>query len=125
MRSCGVWPAGDIVKRRSDLGWQLLIFDSKGRNQLSSGTRAEQGSGNPRSDAHPKQSHLEWYEIEPLRCSDHCLYHATAARFEIRLDEPCEVISRRPRSTWRAVPILPGQYASPKWCPGEETHAKA
>src|SRR4029453_18144176 len=100
---------------RRNLGWQRLIFDSKGRNQLASGTRAEQGSGNPWGVADPKQSHLQWHEIEPLRCSDHCLYHATAAWFEIGLDEPCEVIGRRPRSAWRAIPVLPGQYASPKW----------
>lgn len=110
-----VWSAGDIVERRGNLAWQRLVFDSQRWGQLASRTRAEQWSGDAWSVAYPKQSDLEWGKIQPFGCADHRLHHATAARFEIRLDEPCEVVSCRPRSTWRAIPVLPGQYPSPKW----------
>ena len=60
---CSVWPAGDIVERRGDLGWQRLAFDREGRGQLTGGTGAEQGSGDAGSVAYPEQGHLEWAEI--------------------------------------------------------------
>jgi hypothetical protein len=104
--------AGDIIERRGNLAWQRLVFDSQRRGQLASGTRAEQWSGDAWSVAYPEQSDLEWKKIKPIGCSNYGLHDASAARFEIRLDEPCEVVSRRPRSAWGAIPVLPGQYAS-------------
>jgi hypothetical protein len=34
-------PAGDIIERRGNLGWQRLAFDSESWSQLASGTGAE------------------------------------------------------------------------------------
>jgi hypothetical protein len=91
-----IWSAGDIIKRRGNLGWQRQLFAGQRRNQLASGTRAKQWSGDARSVAYPKQSDLEWQQIQTLGGSNHRLYYSAAARFQIRLDEPREVVGRRP-----------------------------
>ena len=108
----GIRSAGNVIKGRSNLGRQRLIFDGERRAQLASGTSAEQRSGDTWSVAYPEQGDLRRGEVQSFRCSGYRLNDATAARFQIGLDEPSEVVGRRPRPARRAIPVLPSQHTT-------------
>ena len=70
------------------------------------------------------KSHLKRGQLEPFGRPDDRLHDPTAARLQIGLDEPGEVIGRRPGAPGGAVPVLPGQHAASERRPRKEAHPK-
>ena len=99
--------AGHVVQRRRYLRRQSLIFDCKRRRQLPGRSGAQQRCGDSGSISHPEQRDLQRGQLQAISGADNRLNDSAGPLLEVGLDEPGEVIGRRPRPARCAGPVLP------------------
>ena len=119
-----IWSAGDIIERRGNLAWQPLVFERQGRGHWPAVRAPSSGAVTP--GASRTQSRATWSGSRSSPSAARTTPStATAARFQIRLDEPCEVVSRRPRSAWVALRYGPVSTPRPSGDNGSNPMPKA